>query len=257
MSLPAFPTDLTPALLADRTALVTGGASGIGRAIAALFAASGAYVLVADLDAPHPQPGADDGRRLQCDVSDENSVRALAARFAALRPHLDILVNCAGVPQSATPIETMAVGDWDRIMSVNARSLFLTTKHFLPALRSSGNASIVNICSVVGVRPKAALAAYSASKAAAIAITQSLALELAKDRVRVNGVNPGATETPMLSGFTGGRRMEDVVDDFASQIPMGEIIRPDDVAGAALYLASDLSRMVTGAILNVDGGRSV
>ncbi|MEI5677822.1 MULTISPECIES: SDR family NAD(P)-dependent oxidoreductase [unclassified Mesorhizobium] len=259
MALPDFPTNLTPSLLAGKTALVTGGVSGIGQAIASLFAASGAKVIIADLSLPESDAPADCGvgPGWRCDVSDEASVAVLAERIARAEKKLDLLVNCAGVPQSATPIDTMTVDGWDRIMNVNVRSLFLTTKHFLPLLKTGGNAAIVNICSVVGVRPKAGLAAYSASKAAAIATTQSLALELAKDGIRVNGINPGATETPMLSGFTHGQQVHEVVGSFASQIPMGEIIRPSDVAGAALYLASDLARLVTGAVINVDGGRCV
>ncbi|MDH7796960.1 MULTISPECIES: glucose 1-dehydrogenase [unclassified Beijerinckia] len=259
MALPAFPTSETPGLLRGKTALVTGGVSGIGRAIAALFKASGATVIVADIGAKDSDQAAvgEFGPLWHADVASEESVARLAARIAAGQGALDILVNCAGVPQSYTPIETMTVEAWDRIMNVNTRSLFLMAKHFLPLLRGSGNAAVVNICSVIAVRPKPGLAAYGASKAAAVATTLSLALELAKDGIRVNGINPGATETPMLSGFTGGKQVQDVVGAFASQIPMGEIIRPDDIAGAALYLASDLARLVTGSILNVDGGRSV
>lgn len=259
MALPAFPTDETPGLLRGKTALVTGGASGIGRATAALFQASGAKIIVADIGAKDSDQAVEGefGPLWHADVADENSVARLASRIGAGQSTLDILVNCAGVPQSYTPIETMTVEAWDRIMNVNARSLFLMAKHFLPQLRASGHASIVNICSVIAVRPKPGLAAYGASKAAAVATTQSLALELAKDGIRVNGINPGATETPMLSGFTGGKEVQEVVGSFASQIPMGEIIRPDDIAGAALYLASDLARLVTGATLNVDGGRTV
>lgn len=259
MVLPAFPTDRAPTLLSGRTALVTGGVSGIGLAIASLFRSSGAEVIVADQSLARTDAAVqcETGAGWYCDVSDENSVRMLADRIASSHGRIDLLVNCAGVPQSATPVEMMTVEAWDRIMAVNVRSLFLTAKHFLPLLRTSGNAAVVNICSVVGVRPKPGLAAYSASKAGAIAATQSLALELAKDGIRVNGINPGATETPMLSGFTNGAEVKDVVNSFASQIPMGEIIKPDDVAGAALYLASDLARLVTGTIVNVDGGRSV
>ncbi|SMD12732.1 glucose 1-dehydrogenase [Rhizobium sp. RU36D] len=259
MTLPDFPAHLTPTLLQGRTALVSGGVSGIGLAIAQLFEASGAKVVVADIsllggEAPQSCPV---GSGWHCDVSDEASVADLAKSVAKTGNGLDILVNCAGVPQSSTAIETMTVEAWDRIMNVNVRSLFLMTKHFLAPLKASGNGAIINICSTVGVRPKAGLAAYSASKAAAIATTQALALELAKDRVRVNGINPGATETPMLSGFSHGREVQEVVGSFASQIPMGEIIRPSDVAGAALYLASDLARLVTGVTINVDGGRTV
>ncbi|MGU3575031.1 SDR family NAD(P)-dependent oxidoreductase [Brucellaceae bacterium C25G] len=259
MTFPEFPNHLTSSLLEGRTALVTGGMSGIGQAIAQLFSASGAKVIVADIslennDAPSDCPT---GTAWFCDVSSEASVAELTHCIMTGEESLDILVNCAGIPQSATPINEMSVEAWDRIMNVNVRSLFLMTRSFLPLLRAAKQASIINICSTVGVRPKAGLAAYAASKAAAIATTGALALELAKDGIRVNGINPGATETPMLSGFTHGRAVSDVVDSFANQIPMGKIIQPADIAGAALYLASDLARLVTGTTINVDGGRTV
>lgn len=256
MPIAAFPTDRTSTLLAGKRALVTGGASGIGAAIAALFALSGATVVVADIGAAvgtRPLAGPH-GDVWHCDVASEESVATLAAHVGG---PLHVLVNCAGVPQSPTPIEAMDVVAWDRIMAVNTRSLFLTTKHFLPHLRAAGAASIVNICSNVGLRPKAGLAAYGASKAAAIAVTRSLALELASEGIRVNAINPGATQTPMLSGFTHGTPVAQASEAFATNIPMGEIIHPDDVAGAALYLASDLARLVTGAAIEVDGGRAV
>lgn len=256
MALPPVPFGGTSTLLAGKRALVTGGASGIGRAVAATFRASGAQVIITDIGLADIGVPADvDGcEGWYCDVSSEESVARLAARLG--RP-LHVLVNSAGVPQSYTPIDTMDGAAWDRIMAVNVRSLFLTAKHFVPALRAAGAASIVNICSNVGLRPKAGLAAYSASKAAAIAVTKSLALELATEGIRVNAVNPGATETPMLSGFTNGRPMAEAARSFAAMIPMGHIVQPDDVAAAVLYLASDLSRIVTGTAIEVDGGRSV
>jgi 3-oxoacyl-[acyl-carrier protein] reductase len=256
MALPSVPTGATPTLLAGKRALVTGGASGIGRAIAALFRASGAEVIVADIGLPESDtPAVVDGSAgWHCDVAAEASVARLAARVGG---PLHILVNCAGIPQSYTAIDAMEAEAWDRIMAVNVRSLFLTAKHCLPALRAAGAASIVNICSNVGVRPKPGLAAYAGSKAAAIAVTQSLALELAREGIRVNAVNPGATETPMLSGFTHGKPVAEAAQSFAAMIPMGEIVRPEDVAAAVLYLASDLARIVTGTTIEVDGGRSV
>lgn len=242
-------------LLNGRTALVTGGMSGIGLAISRIFAQAGAEVIVADRSvAPGTEARCETGVSHHCDVAQEASVRALAEMVAERAAGLDILVNCAGMPQKATPLAQASVEEWDRIFSVNTRSIFLMTKHFLPALQArKGN--VINICSTVGAQAKPGLAAYGASKAAAIATTKALALELAGQGIRVNGINPGAVETPMLTGFADGEK-DQIAKGFASLVPLGEIVQPEDVASAALYLGSPLGRLVTGVILTVDGGRN-
>lgn len=240
-------------LLAGRTAVVTGGLSGIGRAISQAFVAAGATVVVADLSVG-PGAACDTGAAHCCDVSDALSVQALAAAVGGDHDGIDILVNCAGMPQKPVPLAQASPDEWDRIFAVNTRSVFLMTKYFLPALtRRRGN--VINICSTVGVQAKPGLAAYGASKAAAISATKALALELAAQGIRVNGINPGAVETPMLTGFADGQ-IEDIKAGFARLVPLGEIVQPGDVAGAALYLASPLARLVTGVIVTVDGGRT-
>ncbi|MCD9033812.1 SDR family oxidoreductase [Luteimonas sp. Y-2-2-4F] len=251
-------------LLEGKRAIVTGAGSGIGRAIAALFHAHGAQVVLADLDAASAQAAAQalDAARChgrQADVASEASVRALVESTVARLGGIDVLVNCAGVPQRYTVIEALEEAHWERILGVNAKSVFLTCKHAVPHMKRQGGGTIVNIGSIVGVRPKPGQNAYCASKAAVIALSQSLALELACDGIRVNVVNPGAAETPMLAGFVDPARtpLEEAKRSFASNIPMGALIQPDDVAEAVLYLASPLSRQVTGAVFNVDGGRGV
>ena len=250
-------------LLQGQRAIVTGGASGIGRAIAGLFHAQGATVVVADLNgeaaARAAQELGDKAVAVQVDVASEASIQALVEATIEQTGGIDILVNCAGVPQVYTVIEDLDEAHWDRILAVNSKSVFLACKHVVPHMKRSGGGSIVNVGSIVGVRPKPGQNAYCASKAATIALSQSLAVELAGAQIRVNVVNPGAAETPMLAGFLDPAKMslEDAKKSFASNIPMGSLIQPDDIAEAALYLASSLSRRVTGAVLNVDGGRGV
>jgi 3-oxoacyl-[acyl-carrier protein] reductase len=250
-------------LLQNKTAIVTGGGSGIGKAIATLFHQQGANVVVADLDLTAATQTASDmaggnGLALRTDVAEEASVMDLIAKTRDRFGSIDILVNCAGVPQTFIPVEALDESKWDMIMGVNAKSIFLTAKHAVPHMKKAGGGAIVNICSIVGVRPKPGQLAYCASKGAAIVISQSLALELAPYKIRVNAINPGAAETPMLGKFLDAEA--DLAlgkKAFASNIPLGVLVQPDDIAEAALYLASPLSKIITGSVMNVDGGRAV
>lgn len=251
-------------LLQGQRAIVTGGASGIGRAIAGLFHEQGATVVVADLNGEAAaqaarELGADHSKAVQVDVANEASVKAMVDAAVKYMGGVDVLVNCAGVPQIYTVIEDLLEAHWDRIIGVNSKSVFLACKHVVPHMKAQGSGAIVNIGSIVGVRPKAGQNAYCASKAATIALSQSLAVELAPAQIRVNVINPGAAETPMLAGFVppSDKSMDEVKKTFASNIPLGSLIQPEDIAEAALYLASSLSRRVTGAVFNVDGGRGV
>lgn len=251
-------------LLQGQRAIVTGGASGIGRAIAGLFHEQGATVVVADLNGEAAaqaarELGADHSKAVQVDVASEASVKAMVDAAVKYMGGVDVLVNCAGVPQIYTVIEDLLEAHWDRIIGVNSKSVFLACKHVVPHMKAQGSGAIVNIGSIVGVRPKAGQNAYCASKAATIALSQSLAVELAPAQIRVNVINPGAAETPMLAGFVppSDKSMDEVKKTFASNIPLGSLIQPEDIAEAALYLASSLSKRVTGAVFNVDGGRGV
>ncbi|HIV72702.1 MAG TPA: SDR family oxidoreductase [Candidatus Aquabacterium excrementipullorum] len=254
-------------ILKGQRAIVTGGASGIGRAIAGLFREQGATVVVADLNGEAAaqaarELGAEQGhaKAVQVDVANEASIKAMVDAAVQHMGGVDVLVNCAGVPQVYTVIEDLLEAQWDRIVGVNSKSVFLACKHVVPHMKAQGSGgAIVNIGSIVGVRPKAGQNAYCASKAATIALSQSLAVELAPAQIRVNVVNPGAAETPMLAGFVppSDKPLDEVKKTFASNIPLGSLIQPEDIAEAALYLASSLSRRVTGAVFNVDGGRGV
>jgi len=250
-------------LLDGKTAIVTGGASGIGKAIAALFCRQGAKIVVADLNGQGAADvakefGAERALGVQADVASEASVAAMVGQAVERFGQVDILLNCAGIPQLATPIEEMKEAQWDRILNINVKSVFLTTKHVVPHMKRSGGGAIVNIGSVVAVRPKPGLNAYCASKGAVVVLSESLALELAPYNIRVNVINPGAAETPMLSGFLKpGADLDQGKMAFSSFIPLRRLVQPEDVAEAALYLASPLSKIVTGTVINVDGGRAV
>lgn len=252
-------------LLQGKTAIVTGAASGMGKAIAKLFAAEGANVILADLNKEAAVEVAQElaegkGHAVQTDVACDQSVAALVKETLDVYGSIDVLVNCAGVPQAFTPIEELTLEQWDRIMSVNTKSIFLTTRHAVVHMKEKGKGSIINIASIAGIRARPGLNAYCASKGAAIMLSKALAIELAPSQIRVNVINPGPAETPMLGKFINGDEAEVEAgkkDIFISSVPLGMLIQPEDIAQAALYLASDLSKIVTGEVMNVDGGRGI
>ncbi|WP_421617394.1 SDR family oxidoreductase [Brevibacillus sp. TJ4] len=252
-------------LLQGKTAIVTGAASGMGKAIAKLFAEQGANVVLADLNkeaasAVVQELPSGKAHAVQTDVANDESVAAMVAETVSVYGSVDVLVNCAGVPQAFTPIEELSLAQWDKIMNVNTKSIYLTTKYAVPHMKAAKRGSIVNIASIAGIRARPGLNAYCASKGAAIMLSKALAIELAPEKIRVNVINPGPAETPMLGKFINGD--EEAVeagkkDIFISSVPLGTLIQPEDIAQAALYLASDLSKIVTGEVLNVDGGRGI
>ncbi|MFE1243417.1 SDR family oxidoreductase [Fictibacillus sp. NPDC058756] len=253
-------------LLERKTAIITGAGSGMGKAAAKLFAAQGANVVLADLNKDAADQTAKEidqtGQVLviQTDVGDDESVQNLVNETFNAFEDMDVLINCAGVPQFFTPIEEMSISEWDKIMSVNTKSIFLTTRHLVPYMKKKGKGSIINIASIAGIRARPGLNAYCASKGAAIMLTKALALELAPFKIRVNAINPGPAETPMLGKFLPGDAQqveEDKKKIFLDSVPLGTLIQPEDIAQAALYLASDLSKAITGEIMNVDGGRGI
>ncbi|WP_257351651.1 SDR family oxidoreductase [Pseudalkalibacillus decolorationis] len=257
---------MTVELLEGKTAIITGAGSGMGKAAAKLFAAQGANVVIADLNKDAADQTAEEidqvGQVLvvQTDVGDDQSVQNLVGEALTKFDHADVLINCAGVPQFFTPIEEMSISEWDKIMSVNTKSIFLTTRHLVPYMKRKQQGSIINIASIAGIRARPGLNAYCASKGAAIMLTKALALELAPYKIRVNAINPGPAETPMLGKFLPGDEQkveEDKNKIFLDSVPLGTLIQPEDIAQAALYLASDLAKAVTGEIMNVDGGRGV
>ncbi|MBS0395748.1 MAG: glucose 1-dehydrogenase [Proteobacteria bacterium] len=245
--------------LQDQIAIVTGGASGIGAGIVRRFVAEGARVVIADRDAPAAAALAAElgpaARAVVADVTSADSVAALAAAAAALGP-LDILVNNAGVGHRPQPLEELPEAEFERVLAVNVRSIYLTARAFVPAMKARRRGAILNIASTAGVSPRPRLTWYNASKGWVITATRSMAVELAPFGVRVNALNPVASETPLLATFMGEDTPE-VRARFLATIPLGRFATPADMGHAATYLCSDEASMVTGVALEVDGGRCI
>lgn len=246
--------------LRDRCAIVTGGASGFGRGIAERFVEEGARVAVLDIDdARAREVAAALGERacaFACDVASFAAVQDAVGRAAEALGGLDILVNNAGTSHRNCPMLEVSKEEFDRVFAVNVKSIFNTAHACIPLMRRRGGGVIVNIGSTAGIRPRPGLTWYNASKGAVNTLTKSMAVELAPDRIRVCGIAPVAGETPLLATFLG----EDTPERraaFVATIPWGRLSRPADVAGAALFLASDEAEMITGAVLEVDGGRCI
>jgi 3(or 17)beta-hydroxysteroid dehydrogenase len=246
-----------------KIAIVTGAASGIGRATAQLFAKEGAVSTLTDMNPAGEAVAKELGgatRFLRQDVSDEAGWQALIADVMARHGRLDILVNCAGVSGAASPQnpETTSLEDWRKVNAVNLEGVFLGCKHALPAMRQGGGGAIVNVSSLAAMVGTPALTAYGAGKAGVRQLTKSVALWGAREhtRVRCNSVHPGIIETPMgeevfgLGGADAARGRE----AYRKMVPMRQLGEPADIAYAVLYLASDEAKFVTGAELCVDGG---
>ena len=250
--------------LRGKAAIVTGGGSGFGAGIAALFAEEGSGVVVADVNGPAAEEVA--GRiaavggsavAVTADVTRDadtgRMVEAATARFG----RLDVLVNNAGVTHANQPLTDVTEADFDRVVAVNVKALFWAAKHAVPVMKGQdGGGVIINTASTAGLRPRPGLCWYNGSKGAAITITKSMAVELAPFKVRVNALCPVAGETPLLASFMGGDTPENRAR-FVASVPLGRLSTPLDVARAALWLASDEAAFITGVALEVDGGRCV
>jgi len=252
-------------MLKGRTAVVTGGASGIGRATALLLARHGAAVFVGDYDyLPESEPAFTEAGivRLPCDVRREQPVRELIERASTDTGRLDILVNCAGIGLTKQ-ITDVTEAEWDAVLDTNLKGVFLACKQAIPKMRATGGGSIVNIASNAGILPRAHDPVYSISKGALVALTKSLALCHAKDRIRVNSVCPGPVQgTRMVDKDLDQAPDRDAaLRDLIHASPLvkahGRTIAPEEVAEAVLYLVSDASLMVTGTQLAIDGGKSL
>jgi 3-oxoacyl-[acyl-carrier protein] reductase len=251
--------------LQDKVALVTGAGSGIGRAAAQLFAQEGAKVAVVDLREDSAKATAETIERagghalaLRADVSRSADNEAVVAATVARWGRLDVFYANAGVPQVPTPVEDVAEATFDRIIAVNVKGVFLGAKHVAPVMKRQRAGVILVTASTSAIRPRPGVQSYSASKGAVIALTKSLALELAPFGVRVVAIAPVATETPMLPQFSGKDRVdEDLLRKYLPTIPLGRLNTPEDVARTALFLASDDAAMLTGTCVEVDGGRCI
>lgn len=246
--------------LANKTAIVTGGASGFGEGIVRKFLAEGARVVIMDRDAEKSRALEDElGDLVVALVADvtqgadfANAVELATSRFGGL----DILVNNAGVGHVPQPLESVDEETFDRVMAVNTRSIYVGAKAVVPGFKARKAGAILNIASTGGVSPRPNLTWYNASKGWAITATQAMAVELAPFGVRVNAINPVAGETPLLKTFMGSDTPE-VRAKFLSTIPIGRFSTPEDMGNAAAFLCSDEASMITGVALNVDGGRCI
>lgn len=249
--------------LKDKVAVVTGAGSGFGAGIAERFAAEGAAVLVNDVNDDNGERIANGIREaggkaayVHGDVAKDDGTAAILAGALKHFGKVDVVVNNAGVSHRNQPLLEVAEADFDRVFAINVKSVYWSAQHFVPYFRKQGGGAFINIASTAGVRPRPGLVWYNGSKGALIIISKSMAVELAPDKIRVNCINPVAGETPLLATFM-GQDTPQMREKFVASIPLGRLSQPLDIANAALFLASDEAEFITGASLEVDGGRCV
>lgn len=246
--------------LNGKVAVITGAASGMGRATALRFAQEGAAVVLTDLNSHGGEEAvaecaAAGGKAVfqRTDVSSEADIKAAVERAVKEYGRLDIMYNNAGVAGALGPIEKVTSADWDKSMGILLRAVFLGMKYSIPEMRKAGGGSIITTSSAAGLRGVGYLAAYSAAKGAIITLTQAVAIEVGRDRIRVNCICPGGVNTPLVyRGTKGGEKgME---ERMAKMQPIPRAGHPEDIANMALFLASDESEWITGTAMVVDGG---
>ncbi len=247
--------------LEEKVVLVTGAASGFGRCIAERFVVEGAKVVIADLNDAGGRAVAEalgrNATSVRCDVSKPDEVAAAVKATEDTFGVPNVIVNNAGWSNPNRPLMETDEATIRKIYEINVFSIFHMTKVMVPIWRRSGGGAMINVGSVAGIRPRPGLTWYNSSKGAANLMTKSLAVELAPDNIRVCGIAPVMGATALLETFMG---MPDTPENrarFISTIPLGRLCEPEDVAAAAVYLASDEANFITGVILEVDGGRTI
>jgi 3-oxoacyl-[acyl-carrier protein] reductase len=243
-----------------KATVVTGGASGFGAGIARKFVAEGARVLIVDLNIALAQDLAnelgDAAVAFEGNVASGDSVAAMTAEALDRFGSLDVLVNNAGVTHLPAAMEEVSEADFDKVLAVNCKSVYLTARHIVPVMKQQGAGAILNVASTAGVSPRPRLSWYNASKGWMNNATKGMAVELAPSGIRVNALNPVAGETPLLASFMGEDTPE-MRAKFLSTIPLGRFSTPEDMGNAACYLCSDEASMITGVCMEVDGGRCI
>ncbi len=247
--------------LEGKTAIVTGAASGFGKGIAERFAAEGARVAVVDLNEGGARDVAEtlgpDAIAIAADVSKADDVNAAFATACDAFGRIDILVNNAGWSHRNQPLTETDFATFKKVYEINVDSIFHFTQAAVPHWQDKGPGVMINIGSTAGISPRPGLTWYNSSKGAVNLMTRSLAVELAPQGIRVNAIAPVIGETALLETFMGKPDTPENRAKFLATIPMGRFSTPADIAGAALYLASDDAALVTGVILEVDGGRTI
>ena len=242
-----------------KSVIVTGGASGIGKATATLFASEGADVVIADVNpdgqAVAQKIGAENQKNIsfvQADVSKTDDAERLIQETLRRHGQLDILHNNAGI-LIVGDVTTIPEADWDRCIDINLKSVYLVSRYAIPAMQQTGGGVIINTASTAGISGGGGYSVYGATKAAIILLTQCMALDFATHNIRVNAVCPGPTVTPMILPSEAER--QNTQERWANELPIGRAGQPEDTAKAVAYLASDDASFVTGSAFVVDGGR--
>lgn len=248
--------------LSGRVAIVTGAGKGIGRASALALARVGAAVAVVDVD---DKAGAECVARIEeeggravlhrVDVSRADDVERMVEEVAAVFGRIDVLHNNAGIQTYGT-VENTPVEEWDRVIDINLKGVFLCSKFVIPHMRRQGGGSIINTSSVQALASQPNVAGYTASKGGVLSLTRNMAVDFAKDNIRVNAVCPGSVDTPMLRWAAGvlTSDADQAIVDWGRLHPLGRVATPEEVAEVVLFLASDRASFVTGAEIKVDGG---
>lgn len=244
--------------LDGKVALVTGGASGIGKGIVQRFVEEGARVLIADVDGDATGAligtlGHNYADGATVDIRDEVAVERMVAQALRRFGRLDIAVNNAGVG-GFSPVQDYALGEWERVIGLTLTGTFLCVKHEAKQMMEQRQGSIINIASLNAIQATEGFAAYCSAKAGVVMLTKVAALELGRHNIRVNAIGPGLIHTPATAGMTAVPAVE---ESFVHEAPMGRAGEPADVAGLALYLASDESTLMSGQALYIDGGASL
>ena len=246
--------------LLDKKVIVTGGASGFGLGIVKKFLNNGAKVVIADqnktLADEQAQKLGSNAFSIETDVSNEESIENLKKQTKLTIGDPDILVNNAGITHLPDFVENISLEEFEKVLNVNVKSVFLITKAFVPKMKEDKSGVILNIASTAGISPRPKLTWYNATKGWMITATKSLAVELAQYNIRVNALNPVAGETPLLKKFMGEDTPE-IRAKFLSTIPLGRFSTPEDMGNASVFLCSEKANMITGVALEVDGGRCI
>jgi len=242
-----------------KVVVVTGAGGGFGEGIARRFAEEGGRVAVVDLRRDAAERVAADigGIAFAADVGSGADMARLAGEVAEAFGGADVVVNNAGITHKNAPLLDVDEATFDRVFATNVKSIYLSAIAFVPQMRARGRGTFVNIASTAGIRPRPGLTWYNGSKGAVITLTKSMAAELAPDSIRVNAINPVMGDTAMLAGLLPGEDNPENRAKIISTIPLGRFSTPRDIAHAAAFLASDESDLITGACLEVDGGRCI